>query len=59
MTIYDIRVIAQNLGIDPRKKNKVDLIRAIQIKEGNFPCFKTAGSDCDQNGCLWRSECLK
>lgn len=59
MTIYEIRVIAQNLGIDPRKKNKVDLIRAIQTQEGNFPCFKTAGSYCDQKDCLWQSECLK
>jgi hypothetical protein len=59
MTIYDIRVIAKNKGIDPRNMNKSDLIRTIQTKEGNFPCFKRAGSDCDQKDCLWRSDCLK
>ena len=58
MTIYDIRVIAKNMGINPRKMNKSDLIRTIQIKEGNTPCFKTAGSDCDQKDCLWRNDCL-
>jgi hypothetical protein len=58
MTIYDIRVIAKNMGINPRKMNKSDLIRTIQIKEGNTPCFKTASSDCDQKDCLWRSDCL-
>jgi len=58
MNIYDIRVIAKNMGIDPRKMNKADLIKSIQIKEGNSPCFKTAGNYCDQEDCLWRSDCL-
>jgi len=58
MTIYDIRVIAKNMGIDPKKKNKADLIRSIQIKEGNEPCFRT-GTSCNQTNCLWRSDCLK
>ena len=59
MTIYDIRVIATGMGLDPKKKNKTDLIRSIQIKEGNIPCFKTADKHCDQTDCLWRSDCLK
>ena len=59
MTIYDIRVIATDMGIEPKKMNKVDLIRSIQIKEGNKPCFKTARTDCDQTDCLWRSDCLR
>jgi hypothetical protein len=59
MTIYDIRVIAKNMGVNPKKMNKADLIKSIQIKEGNTPCFKTAGSYCDQADCCWRSDCLK
>ena len=59
MTIYEIRVIAGNMGIDPRKKNKAALIKAIQTKEGHTPCFKTAGNDCGEEDCLWRSDCLK
>jgi hypothetical protein len=57
--IYDIRVIAKNMGIDPKKMNKTDLIKSIQIKEGNSPCYKTAGSYCEQTDCLWRSDCLE
>ena len=57
MTIYEIRVIAANMGIDPRKKNKANLIKTIQLKEGNVPCFKTAGSYCDQEDCLWQRDC--
>ena len=59
MSIYDIRVIAQNMGINPRKMNKADLIRSIQTAEGNTPCFKTKGEGCDQTDCLWRSDCLR
>jgi len=59
MTIYEIRVIAKNMGTEPKKKNKADLIKAIQIKEGNTPCFKTVGTNCNQGDCCWRSDCLK
>jgi hypothetical protein len=66
MTIYEIRVIAQNMDIDPKKKNKIDLIKSIQKKEGNEPCFRMTGSYCgmtgsycDQTDCCWRSDCLK
>jgi len=51
MTIYELRVIAKNMGIDPRKKNKANLIKTIQSKEGNVPCFKTAGNSCYQEDC--------
>jgi hypothetical protein len=57
--MYEIRVIAKNMGIEPKKKNKADLIKTIQIKEENTPCFKTAGIYCDQADCCWRSDCLK
>jgi hypothetical protein len=55
MTIYEIRVMAKNMGINPKKMNKMDLIRSIQIKEGNTPCYKTADTSCDQTDCLWKS----
>jgi hypothetical protein len=59
MAIYDIRVIAHNMGIDPNGLNKKDLIRSIQIKEGNTPCFKTADTYCDKADCLWKRDCLR
>ena len=59
MKIYDIRMIAKSMGINPKKMNKTDLIRSIQIEEGNKPCFKTADTYCDQADCLWKSDCFK
>ena len=59
MTIYEIRVIAKNMGIVPKKMNKANLIKSIQIKEGNTPCFKSAANNCDQTDCCWRDDCLK
>jgi hypothetical protein len=39
---------------------KENLIRSIQLAEGNFPCFGTATAGlCDQTNCLWRVDCLK
>jgi hypothetical protein len=58
VTVYDIRVMAANMGINPKKMNKTDLIRLIQVKEGNTPCFKTAHNSCDQEDCLWKSDCF-
>ena len=59
MTIYELRVIAKNMGVDPRKKNKANLIKTIQSKEGNVPCFKTAGNSCYQEDCRWQRDCYK
>ena len=59
MDIYKIRVIAKNMSIEPKKMNKAQLIKSIQIKEGNSPCFKKAGNHCDQADCLWKNDCLK
>ena len=59
MTMYEIRVIAEKIGVSPKKMNKAALIRSIQVQEGNSPCFKTAVDHCDQRDCCWRSDCLK
>ena len=58
MGIYNIRVIATNMGIDPKGFNKRDLIRSIQLKVGRTPCFKTAFIYCDHSDCLWKSDCI-
>lgn len=34
MTIYDIRVIAKNMDIEPKKMNKADLIKSTTKKRG-------------------------
>jgi len=59
MHIGQIRRIAKQMGI-PAVGTKVELIRSIQRKEGNFDCFGTAVDGyCDQYNCLWRADCLK
>lgn len=58
MNMTDIKEMAKQLGIQAGKMKKVDLIRAIQNKEGNFPCFETARDYCNQLACAWRKACL-
>ncbi len=59
MKIQRVREIAREQGLEPGKADKVELIKAIQIKEGNFDCFATAyGGVCDQTGCRWREDCF-
>jgi len=55
----DVRVLAREHGINSVRKSKADLIREIQLAEGNFDCFGTATAGiCDQINCLWREDCL-
>ena len=59
MRMGEIKKRAKSLGltITPQMK-KVELIKEIQRKEGNFDCFRTALDYCDQEACLWKKECL-
>ncbi len=59
MKMQEIREIAKPLGIKTSRMSKINLVRAIQQAEGNFPCFATATSgECDQIDCIWRKDCL-
>ena len=59
MDIREIRKIARTMGIGTKGLDKGDLIRAIQVAEGNFDCFGTAIEEvCDQESCLWREDCF-
>lgn len=59
MKLEEVRAIAKTRSIKPEKLSKIELIRKIQSSEGNFDCFATAYSgECDQAGCLWRSDCF-
>lgn len=58
MKLEDIKTKAKSLGISPGKQKKAELIRAIQLAEGNPCCFETEQADiCGQNACLWRQDC--
>ena len=57
MTLKDIRVKARELRVkNYSRMRKDDLIRAIQEKEGNAPCYQNI-NDCGESDCLWRPDC--
>ena len=58
MKMQEVREKAKALGINSFGMKKVDLIHAIQSREGYVPCFQTGLESCDQFGCCWRSECF-
>lgn len=59
MKLDQVRTIAKSQGIHPGKLSKSELIKSIQIKEGNFDCFSSASNgECDQMDCVWREDCF-
>ncbi|MBI5889923.1 MAG: SAP domain-containing protein [Nitrosomonadales bacterium] len=59
MKLEQIRSIAKLHSISPGKLSAIELVKAIQAKEGNFDCFATAvNGECDQVGCSWRDDCF-
>jgi hypothetical protein len=59
MNMQDIRERAKGVGIKPSRMTKVELVKAIQLSEGNFSCFATAvDNECDQLNCIWRDDCF-
>ena len=58
MKVKELRAIARDLGIRTNNLRKAELVRAIQLAEGNFDCFGTAEDYCDQLNCLFRKDCL-
>jgi len=59
MKMLEIKARAKDLGIIPGKKKKAELIHAIQIAEGNTPCFGTSNGQCIYTDCCFRHDCLK
>jgi hypothetical protein len=49
---------AKRLGIKFKNLSRADLIRKIQAKEGNCPCFQIKRGSCDKRECYWRREYL-
>ena len=60
MNITEVRHRAQAIGVSrPSRMKKGDLIRRIQLQEGNFDCFGSPGRfDCPRLDCCWRNDCL-
>jgi hypothetical protein len=58
MKLPEIKEKASTMGIKVGKMKKGEIIRAIQAKEGNSPCFDTGkAAECGQSNCLWREDC--
>lgn len=59
MNMKTIRQLAKTYKVDTSQLSKNDLIRKIQLAEGNFDCYGSAScGDCDQLECAWRADCL-
>jgi len=59
MDMQEIRSLAKHHGVKYSRLTKVELVQAIQHKEGNFDCFASAiDGYCDQAACIWRADCF-
>lgn len=59
MNMKTIRQLAKTLQVETGQLSKTDLIKKIQLAEGNFDCYGSASNgECDQFACAWRSDCL-
>lgn len=59
MDLKTIKTKAKETGVAPGKMSKKELIRAIQEKEGNSPCFQSEIAPvCGLTGCFWREDCI-
>lgn len=59
MNMKNLRHLAKTLSVEPGKLSKTELIKKIQVAEGNFDCYGSATQgECDQLACSWRDDCL-
>ena len=59
MLVKEVKSIAVKKGVKPGKMKKAELIKAIQIAEGNDSCFKgIISKNCKETGCLWYGDCV-
>lgn len=58
MKLEEIKEIARQHNIKVGKLKKAELVKAIQMAEGNEACFASEqAADCGQGECLWRTDC--
>ena len=58
MKMQEVREIAKKMGIKTANMKKADIIKAIQLAEGNIDCYDSGKSaECGQDNCLWREDC--
>ncbi len=58
MKLEEIKEIAKQHGIKVGRMKKAEVIKAIQMAEGNEACYNSGqASGCGQDQCLWRDDC--
>ncbi|MFC1536207.1 SAP domain-containing protein [Pseudomonadota bacterium] len=59
MLLSDIKLRAKEMNLkNSSKLRKGDLIRLIQVAEGNSACFDEPWhSPCEQHDCAWKDDC--
>ena len=59
MNMTEIKAKAKDLGINSGKMKKIELVRAIQLAEGNNPCYGTNDGSCPWTECCFMADCHK
>ncbi len=61
MNLQQIRTKAAALGVGGiSRMRKRELVHAIQVREGNSPCYGADWRfDCQQFDCCWREDCQR
>ena len=59
MGMQEIKMKALSLGLTPGNMKKPELIHAIQVAEGNTPCFGKCNGRCPYTDCCFMQDCLK
>ena len=59
MKMTEVKEKAKQMGMEPKKMKKTDLIRAIQKEEGYEDCYGRANGSCERTDCLFVEDCLK
>jgi hypothetical protein len=59
MNMMELREKAKPLGVKPARMKKIELVRAIQVAEGNRPCYGTQEGRCTNGYCCFWADCRK
>jgi len=57
--MLEIKKKAKNLGVNPGKMKKTELIHALQQAEGCTACFGKSDGQCPYTDCCFMQDCLK
>jgi hypothetical protein len=57
MSLQQSNAKTQSLNRTIGRKAIQVLIRSIQEKQGDTPCFQTGNTSCDRVDCRWRGDC--